>query len=78
MDIELEDQSHDDALAFFPGGSKYQLLKQALTLYVPNYLRLCLKVRTNTLASRLSETALGYGTSLGNQVRSQNLAFYIT
>ncbi|MCE7505988.1 type VI secretion system baseplate subunit TssG [Polynucleobacter sp. IMCC30063] len=78
VDIELEDQSHDDALAFFPGGSKYQLLKQALTLYVPNYLRLCLKVRTNTLASRFSETALGYGASLGNQVRSQNLAFYIT
>ena len=76
--IELQDQSHEDALAFFPGGSKYQLLKQALTLYVPVYLKLCLKVRTNTFAGKLSETALGYGASLGNQVRSQNLAFYVS
>ena len=78
VDIELQDQLHEDALAFFPGGSKYQLLKQALTLYVPDYLRLCLKVRANTGASKLSESALGYGASLGNQVRSQNLAFFIT
>jgi len=78
VDIELQDQMNDDALAFFPGGSKYELLKQALILYVPVYLRLCLRVRANTFASKLSESALGYGASLGSQVRSQNLAFYIT
>lgn len=78
VDIELQDQLNDDALAFTPGGSKYELLKQALTLYVPVHLRLRLRIRANTFASKLSDSALGYGASLGSQVRSQNLAFYIT
>jgi type VI secretion system protein ImpH len=76
--IEIQDQSHKDLIDFLPSGSKFPLLKQALTLYVPAYLKLCLKIRANTWSSKLSETALGYGASLGNQVRGQNLAFYIS
>jgi len=78
IDVELMDQSHDDLVGLLPGGSKYQLIRQSLVLYVPAHFKLCFKIRANTWPSPLSQTALGYGASLGNQVRSQHLAFYIS
>ena len=78
IDIQLSDQLQDDILSFLPGGSKFELLKQAIVLYVPVYLKLCLRVKANTWPSKISETALGYGASLGSRVRVQNLAVYIT
>jgi type VI secretion system protein ImpH len=78
VEIELDGQLHEDIVAFLPGGSKFELLKQCLVLYVPTYLKLSVKVKTNTWPSRMSDSALGYGASLGSKVRSQNLAVYIT
>jgi len=77
VDIQLQDQTSEDIQAIMPGGAKYQLLKQALTLYVPSYLKLCLKMRARTQSNQVSQIRLGYGLSLGTQERSQNLAYYI-
>lgn len=76
VDIEFEGQEHSDLQAILPGGSRHELIKQALGLHVPGHLRLRFSIKTLSCPAPISKSLLGFGATLGSKSELQTLMYY--
>lgn len=76
INVEISGQEDVDFQAILPGGSRYEYLKQSLELYVPRHLKLQFSVKSQTRSEKISESALGFGASLGSKSDMGTLVFY--
>lgn len=76
VDVEFEGQNYSDLQAIFPGGCRYDLLKQAINLHVPRHLRLRFCMKTKSCQAPETKSLLGFGATLGTKAELQTLIYY--
>jgi predicted component of type VI protein secretion system len=76
INIEISGASDQDLQSILPRGNHHQYLKQSIELYIPRHLKLCFSMRVKTRSSKISESLLGFGASLGSKSNMGTLTFY--
>jgi type VI secretion system protein ImpH len=74
--VEFEGQEHFDLQAILPGGCRYDLMKQAISLHIPRHLRLRFSMKTMSRSEPVNKSLLGFGATLGSKSELQTLTYY--